>query len=228
VAGPTVLSAPTNGIWRVGRGANPLVIPPPPGDLVSTTAGNRFDSDTGSFGILYFGSNLEVCFGETLARFRPSPRLLAELELHDEWRELGFMEIGSVPFEWRQRRSAARVVLPTDARFLDVESARTHAHLRRELAVGISALGYDDLDVAMIRGRDRRVSRLIADWAFRQSNELGELVYSGIRYLSRVNSDWECWAVFHDIDLEEVETIPITLEMPELQKVANLFELAVF
>lgn len=46
--------------------------------LAATTAGDRFDSPAGDYAVSYFGSTLEACFGETMARFRPSPVLLAE------------------------------------------------------------------------------------------------------------------------------------------------------
>jgi hypothetical protein len=187
-------------------------------------SGNRFDSATGGFGVLYFGTTLTVCFGETLARFRPSPGVLAEVS--EDWQQQHFMLVGAVPAEWRQRRTAVRVRLPEDAVFLDIESVHTHQFLRTELALGLSALGYNDLDVAMIRGKDRRITRLAAAWAF-SAHEEGHPLYAGIRYLSRVCSDWECWAVFHDVAIEAVETVPIQREMPELREVADTFDLVV-
>lgn len=44
--------------------------------------------------MLYFGSDLRACFGETLARFRPDTSLLAVIG--SEWRGMGFMDVGSV------------------------------------------------------------------------------------------------------------------------------------
>jgi hypothetical protein len=172
-------------LWRVARGANPLA--PPPSVRDTTAAGaNRFDLLTIDAGVLYFGTDLETCFGETLARFRPSLKILSVVE--EEWRELGFMEIGTVAADWRQRRSAVHVLVPPDARFLDVESAVTHQFLRAELALGLSALGLEDLDVATVRGPDRRVTRLIADWTY-MANTDGEPRYAGIRYESRIRCD---------------------------------------
>lgn len=76
-----------------------LPLPLPPADLDRAETGNRFDSALGNFSVLYFGSSLETCFGETLARFRPDVNLLALIE--DEWRDMGFMSVGSVPADWR-------------------------------------------------------------------------------------------------------------------------------
>lgn len=50
----------------------------------------------------------------------------------------------------------------------------------------------------------------------------------GIRYLSRLYTQWECWAVYEDIELEEIVREPISLNDPALQRVADLFELKVF
>jgi hypothetical protein len=194
---------------------------------IATAGINRFDPLTVDCGVLYFGSDLETCFGETLARFRPSLPLLSVVE--EDWRELGFMDIGTVAADWRQRRSAVHVRIPHDATFLDAESAITHQYLRKELALGLSAIGLDDLDVAAVRGPDRRVTRLISDWAY-MANDDGQPRYAGIRYESRIRSGWECWALFddEDLDLEVIETLPIVPDMPELQEVARIFELHIF
>ncbi len=227
MATPASLLAPKEGVWRIGRGAEPLTVRWGESEtLEGTRSGNRFD--TGKFGVLYFASTLEACFGETLARFRPSPKLIALIA--DEWHELGFMKVGAVPADWRFRRTAVKVLLPENLPYLDVESPETHQYLRSTLALGLSSLGYDDLDVATVRGKDRRVTRLISEWAYRAT--VGEddstPMYAGLRYLSRLHNAWECWAVFHDIDLKVVDTRPINLEMPELKAVAKLFELQVF
>jgi hypothetical protein len=180
-----------------------------------------------AYGVLYFGSGLEVCFGETLARFRPSLDVLALVG--DEWRELGFMAVGSVAADWRQRRTAVHVKLPSALSFVDVESPVTHQFLRRELALGLSAIGLTDLDVSTIRGPDRRVTQMISEWAY-MATDGDRPRYAGIRYESRIRSGWECWALFDDeeLDIDVVETVPITLDMPELLDVAALFGLQVF
>lgn len=223
---PAVVSPPRSGLWRVGRGENPLALPPKSLEATSS-GGNRFDPLTLDYGVLYFGTDLEVCFGETLARFRPSLKLLALVEA--EWQDLGFMSIGVVAADWRQRRSAVHVRLTHELRFLDVESPVTHQYLRTELALGLSAIGLDDLDVAAVRGPDRRVTRLISEWAY-MAGEDSHPRYAGIRYESRIMSGWECWALFDDEDLEfeVLETLPITPELPALVSVSHLFNLQIF
>lgn len=192
MAAPQIAFAPPEGVWRIGRGPTPLATRrPPPLSLTVSPSGNRFDSPSGSFGVLYFGSSLEGCYGETLARFRPSPAVIAAVG--DEWANLNFMDFGAVPAEWRQRRSAVKVTLPPESIFLDVEAAETQQYLRDELAGGLAALGHSDLDVSTVRGPDRRVTRMIAEWTAVQSDEDGNPYYAGM--LSRLNTEWECWAV---------------------------------
>jgi hypothetical protein len=114
------------------------------------------------------------------------------------------------------------------ARFLDVESAPTRTLLRRELGHLLAYYDYDDLDVATVRGGDRRITRWIGKWAFDQRDAAGQPVYAGVRYLSRLNSDWECWAVFKYAQIDELERKPILRSDRDLAKVARLYDLTVF
>jgi len=210
----------------VGRGDDLLSAATPVGaDLGDTRAGNRFDSLTGAFRVLYFGTNLEACFGETLSRFRADPKLAF---IDEEWEANRFMARGTVPKDWRMRRTAVRVLIKTDRRFLDVEALGTRKRLQRLLGPVLALFEVEDLDVAAIRGPDRRVTRLIAEWAWRQVDERGERVFAGLRYLSRIETGWECWAVFDDVDIEELERHPILEITPELLTVAESYGLRVF
>ena len=88
-------------------------------------------------------------------------------------------------------------------------------------------MGHRDIDVAAIRGGDRRLTRWISYWAWSQRTRTDEPHYAGIRYLSRLNSRWECWAVFDRTPIDEIQRRPILREMPELQRIARHFELTV-
>lgn len=214
---------PPDGVWRVARGPDPLALKPPlpREDLDGAATGNRFDSALGTFGVRYFASSLDGCFGETLSRFRPDPRIV---ELGPDW---AGMAVGEVPADWRHRRLAVRVSfpdagkLPEGVRFLDVEALKTRQKLRSELAEILAFFGFDDLDVPTVRGGDRRITRWISQWAY-------ENHYAGVRYLSRLNSDWECWAVFHDVDITEVERRGINEGDEALARIAKSFDLRVF
>lgn len=220
------VSAPRSGFWRVARAPDPLK-PTTPIDFSadSGTFGNRFDSPVGGFSVLYFGTSLEACFMETLARLRPAPGLREIIK--DEWHDKHFMEVGAIAADWRHRRLAVKVSPPPRAVFLDVEHPDTIQHLREELADTLALYGYRDLDVGIIRGPDRKVTRAISYWAFEQVDEVEAPLYAGIRYFSRQGTDFECWAVFADVPLTEREKRPITLDMPALRKVAKTYDLVI-
>lgn len=220
---PATIAPPRRGVWRVGRGDDPLrasVLEP--ADALLERAGNRFDIP--GVGVRYFATEVEGCYAETLARFRPSAAVLAAVGADSDWSDRHFMDVGSVPADWRARRQIVRVVLPARYPLVDIESPDTHRELTRALAPSLDALGITSLDVATVRGPDRRVTRLLAQWAYRpRSDYLG---YSGLRYVSRLG-DWECWAVFEDVPFEVVERKPIELTDPALQQIAVTFGLRV-
>jgi hypothetical protein len=228
-----IVEAPASGVWRVGRGPDPLALRPPlaPDELDQPKTGNRFDSPLGSYRVSYFSTTLDGCFGETLARYRPDVSRLGEIGA--EWRDLGFMPLGELPADWRNRRLAVKVQFsnphhPGRAKFLDVEHLDTRERMRVELAQILSLLGYDDLDVATVRGGDRRVTRAISWWAHQYRDDEGRPLFAGVRYLSRLDNDWECWAVFDDVDLEELSRQPILREDHALLRVANHYGIRVF
>ncbi|MEZ5116073.1 MAG: RES family NAD+ phosphorylase [Candidatus Nanopelagicales bacterium] len=214
----------TGGFWRVGRGDDPLR--PSYLDIEDASvrhAGNRFDCQ--EIGVLYFATRLEGCFAETLARFRPSASVQAAIS--DEWKSRGFMAVGSVPADWRNRRLAVKAAPLHDYRFLDIESVQTHQLLTSELASELNELGVDHLDIPAVRGRDRRLTRLVSAWAYHATNEVGDGLFAGIRYVSRLG-DWECWAVFEDVPLVQQAVRPIDRGCPELVLIAREFNLVVF
>ncbi|MDX6438714.1 MAG: hypothetical protein QOF45_1297 [Gaiellaceae bacterium] len=96
------------------------------------------------------------------------------------------------------------------------------------LAAIIAHYGGDDLDVATVRSGDRRITRWISFWAYSQLNVDGAPRYAGIRYLSRLNSDWECWAVFDHVPTTELERRAIPETMPEMKEIAKVFKLRIF
>jgi len=215
----------------VGRAPDPLAASPPlpSSQLDQPNTGNRFDSPLGVYRVLYFGTTIEVCYGETLARFRPDAQILALVK--DEWRDAGFMDVGDIPADWRQRRIAVHVRLPATgrfahgARFLDVEALETREVLRVELAEILAFYGYKDLDVATVRGGDRRITRWIGQWAYERSDDDGNPVYAGVRYLSRLNTRWECWAIFDDVPIDEINRRPILRADEDFVRVARSYGL---
>lgn len=184
--------------------------------------GNRFDVP--GHGVMYFASDLEGAYAETLARFRPSPKIrkyVAEQDPH-------FMMVGGVPRDWRDKRTIAEAVLRDPLPFLDVESAHTHEVLSSAMAAELVELGEGVIDVASVRGRNRLLTRAIASWAFEQRDAAGHPVYGGLRYLSRVDTRFECWAVFEGAEFRETKTSPIDPQATELVSTAELYQLRIF
>lgn len=221
---------PAGGVWRVGRAPDPLARPMPVDQEEASDphSGNRFDSPDGSYDVLYFATALEGCFGETLSRFRPDPRLAAMVR--QEWAAMGVMAPGAVPAEWRHHRLAVKAEpMAPGWSFLDVEHLDTRTLLRSELGEVLAEGGFGDLDVAAIRGPNRVLTREVSRWAYAQQDAGGAPRYGGVRYQSRISSAWECWALFVDrVPLREVERRGIERDMEALSRVARDFGLMVF
>ncbi len=115
---------------------------------------------------MYFATDLEGCFAETLARLRLTTSAVIREAAAADAEDQHLMEPGAVPAEWRERRTAVRATCSEDLLFVDVDHPATQTYLGRVLADELRRLDVDDLDVAAVRGRDRRLTRLIAQWAY--------------------------------------------------------------
>ena len=211
-------------IYRVGRNRRLLQFSQiTPEDATLPRAGNRFDVPGGA--VLYAGSTVEACYAETLARYRPSPKIREIVRGEDP----GFMVAGGVPQDWRLQRSVAQVAADHPLPFLDVESPETLEFLSRELSRDLVSLGYEaNLDFSDICNRDRRLSRAVAAHAYTASQADGSPLYSGIRYASRLNPQWECWAIFDGTEVRLTAQRAIELRDEDLKAVEQLFGLRIF
>jgi RES domain len=223
------VSPPGDGMWRVARGPEPFALREPspplrPVDREDRGIGNRFDSAMGNYYVWYCATSLQGCYGETLATFRPDQKVRRAIAGAEE----GFMPIGEIPADWRKRRVATRAIFSAERPFVDVEAAETRAVLTSELGWVLDLVGLDDIDVSAIRSRDRRLTRWISEWVWQKHIEEGKPNYAGVRFCSRLNTAWECWAVFDDASPTELERHPVLRQDPALQRVANLFGLDIF
>lgn len=120
------------------------------------------------------------------------------------------MRVANIAADWRDRRCRVQVAVDLEAPpFLDVDDAGTLGLLDDELRPQLDAWGVEQLDTSVIRARDRRVTRLIADWAWEHRSREVPAGFAGIRYVSRLDSSQECWAVFSDIEVREMSRTPI-------------------
>ncbi|MGH2633337.1 MAG: RES domain-containing protein [Tepidiformaceae bacterium] len=190
---PTLASvAPDGPVYRLARAPNPWAWPRWSDAAPDGTFGNRWDDPEGNYRVLYASSSRLGALIETLARFRPDLRLVAEL---NEINGAGApVHAGTIPAEWFKRRLMG--IADLHGTFADMGAARSLAVLRARLAA--RALHYDLPEI------DASAVRLVSPRAFTQ--EVSRLVYesqsddgepfSGIRYGSRLDDASVNWAIF--------------------------------
>lgn len=221
MAQPRVVDLPET-VYRIGRVDDPLRFSSiRPDDAVLPKAGNRYDVAGGA--VLYAASQVRACYGETISRFRTSPKM-RELLADEEH----YMRCGGIPRDWRLRRTLVTLSAAEPAPFLDVDDAETQAFLSVELAPQLLAYGYEDnLDLSTLRNSDRRLSRAIALWAYTATDDEGLFRFSGIRYASRILDSWENWAIFDGTEVYETSHRPIEENDPDLRAVAGIWDLVI-
>lgn len=222
---PRTVRPPASGLWRVGRAGKILdTRQPQPMPADQPGAGNRFDSLAGNYATVYCATTREGCYAEVLARFRPDPKL-ADL-VRGEWDGKGWMRVGNVPRSWRESRRAGKVIIDPEAPpFLDVESGDSRAFLEQQLRIPLTYFGVAHLDVPVVRGEDRRVTRLISQWAWAARADDGAPAYGGIRYLSKLDTEFELWAVFDDVESRLVEQHQPSPKEQALRRILDRFGL---
>jgi len=250
LAGLIAIAPPARGVYRLVRGPSPPFAPPDwEYALADGTFGNRFDDPTAEDGVpqalrfraIYCATTRIACFGETLARFRPSLSLLARLDAiideealpdalagavdPDDWRR------GIVPTDWRLRRRIGQTIFDPGLLFVDIAAPETMHYLRTALAPLATRLGLTDIDLGTMTGQQRRFTQGFARHVYDRADASGRPRFAGIRYLSRLNPEWECWAAF-DRRLRHSAGWPgfpvsILADDPDLLAIASLFDLSV-
>ncbi|SHE25385.1 Hypothetical protein ACGLYG10_1601 [Actinomyces glycerinitolerans] len=215
----TMLCKPTGPLYRIGRADSPFhfsEISPDVSEL--PRAGNRFDVLGG--GVLYAASTPTGAFVETLQSFRPTTAARAAVARDAP----GLMIAGSVPRDWRERRRLARLTLEEPSPFIDVESSDAWPVLEDALAPELSLLGVSHIDVSIVRGSNRLVTRLLARWAYLASSASGEPAYGGVRYMSKLGP-FECWAIFDGVQWNPAGQTRITKQDAAYREACALLEL---
>lgn len=221
-AEPRLVDAPGN-LWRVERATTALRFSRiSPVDAENDRAGNRFDVPGG--GVLYAATEPQGAYAETIAQFRRSA-LAAELDA--EGLEPGRVPPGAVSREWRASRRLRRLQLVDPRPFIDVDHVSTHAFLTREAGDVLRAIGLANLDIGLIRGPSRTLTRALAHWVYTRVDDEGLGLYSGIRYSSRIGSQ-ECWAVFDGTAVRLVDEFDIEADDPALNAVAAEMDITVY
>jgi hypothetical protein len=114
-------------------------------------------------------------------------------------------------------------------RFVDVDATQTLQVLRRELASVAAAVGLSDIDLGAVAGPNRLLTQEIARYVYEQHDPTGQPLYAGVRYLSRLNPEWELWAIFADRIKHSPREVTesIRVEDPVLLEAASLLSLKI-
>ena len=235
-AGPVLRAAPAPraAVYRVGHFPHPLNPPDWGYAKPDGTFSNRFDDPRGArdvptsrrFRVLYFASQPAGAYGETIAQFRPSLKLLASLSVGPS--SVGGTNVPVIPKDWRAARRMGATVLAPSLLFADVEDPETVRALRPALAPTAMALGLPDVDLSAVTGPQRQLTQELALHVYAQADPSGAPLYAGLRYVSRHHHGWECWAVFVERIVQRVLRVdPIAADDPGLYDAARILGLAI-
>lgn len=230
------VAPPSVPVYRISvAGADPFG--PPPWERVG---GNRYDDPEQDFRIVYCASKRAGAFGESLARYRHSLTLLARLQtvadseesFDDATAELvaaSDEQRGVVPFDWRFTRQLGSTLLDPALIFADITEAETLSYLRAAIAPIAVRLHLSDFDLSTVLGPKRGITQACARHIRDLRDAAGGSRFAGIRYPSRLNQDWICWAVFEDRlkhTLQNIET-PISIDDAGFREAARVLDLSV-
>lgn len=249
--------APTAPIYRVvPRIYDPFE--PKPWELAGEdgTLGDRFDDPGGRLGrskaiplsqrfrMIYCATTPTGAFGETVARVRPKLteiQGLAEIGADEDFpepvdaylhglRDPLDPDRGVLSASWRLERQLYNTQLDASLRFVDICSPKTIETVRAILSSVALRLGLKDIDFSTVVGPMREFTQECARLVYEQADDDGQPLFAGIRYESRLNVDWECWAIFHDRMVgHNTPGFPetITPDHPALCEVAAQYHLSI-
>ena len=184
--------------------------------------GNRFDV-TGA-GVLYGATTPEGGYAETMAGFRPRASMVSAFS--EITPELGRVLPGQVPMAWLTTRRLRGFDVTGSLPFVDIEAPATHTYLTHHASPILLQHGLENLDIPAVRGPSRLLTRAIASWLYSRTDEHGQPLYAGIRYVSRLG-DFECWAIFDGTPLELRTSDEVVATDPALRHVLDLFGMSI-
>lgn len=241
---------PRDGVYRLARGVDPFAPPDWAYANEDGTFGNRFDDPTAGAGngperrfrIVYCATQRRAAFGETLARFRVSPALLDALDAVADDEESTEDALGGavdpqdrsrglISADWRVKRRICHATLDPGLVFVDLGALASMQYLRTQLAPLARQLGIEDVDLSTLMGPQRLFTQHCARHIYELTDALGRPRFAGIRYVSRLDATWECWAIFSD-RLHHAPGSPgfpfdIQPQDPDLVAIARTFRLTI-
>lgn len=233
--GVALVSYPAMGTWRVFKEVyGPLKGRPRTSD--DPDEWSRFDLPGQA--TLYSATERKGAYAESLADFRPRIEVLAKMAqdifddvgsgqnpIVDEWCSRGHMFPGNIPAVWHVERRIAQIHVPVPGWYVDVEHPESLNALRPRMAGLLHKQKMTDFDVAAIRSENRVVTCAVAELLLNELLDDGSYPL-GIRYNSRLGTEWECWANFPETTVEAVDTQPLDLSADsDLAAITELFGL---
>jgi len=210
---------------------------PAPWEFVGS---NRFDDPDGQFRTIYCASARIGAFGETLAKFRRSLRLIALMQEVDDADESledaleGLLDPhdqrrGVIPAEWRFQRQIGVTLLHPTLVFADISVPQSIEHLRTALAPVAIRFGIPEIDLSTVLSADRPLTQHCARYIYDMRDESGTPRFAGLRYRSRLNWEWICWAVLDDRIQHEPQFHETTIDPgdPDFQEAARILGLSI-
>lgn len=209
---------PVDGGWRVHP--EPASLPRRPRFEEGESALNRFDDPVGQYRVRYIASSLRGCLLEVLgASFRVraavEDRLAAVTNADPHVGDLIDREkkelepAGCVPLQWLEAQWVARCHITADEQFVNVMDsgflAAHNRHPRVRRAIDRHLGDRYDLDAGTILlGLElgRPVTQAV-------SAVLWDEGHAGIRYVSRLDIEEECWAVFDRVPVSFEVAVPL-------------------
>ena len=186
--------SPGGRLYRIGRAPDPWAWPDWANAALDGTFGNRWDDPESAYRVLYAASDRLGAFVEVLARFRPDPHVIKELQ-EIEGEDGRFLAPGALDVRWLERRRLGEAEI--QGRFADVGHSESLAEIRRDLAGRVVHYRLPDLDAATIRlTAPRRFTQEISRYVYEQTARGGRRAFDGIAYLSRLGDEFRCWAIF--------------------------------
>jgi len=80
-----------------------------------------------------------------------------------------------------------------------------------------------------VAGPNRRLTQEVARCVYERQDSTEQTLYAGIRYVSRLNPEWELWAIFTDRIRHSPREVTesILAEDPDLLEAASLLNLRI-
>jgi hypothetical protein len=134
----------------------------------------------------------------------------------------------AIPHDWRVGRRLGSAVLFVTFPLADFDASETVQALRPVLAPAAVLLRLPDIDLSAIPGPQRELTQEAGAYIYSQRDAQGRPLYAGIRYVSRLNREWECWAIFADrLRHRPLRVDPIAADDPDLYEAARTLDLAI-